>query len=713
MNQTRNEKIVHTQGLLHRRAWPAWVILVGAIIITILVTLYMKSDVDVQAKREFIFACKDIRGGIDDRLQAHETILLAGAALFDASDKVTSEEWRIFTQRLNVESNFPGIQGIGFALRIPPGRLAQHVEQIRSEGFPDYNVWPEGDRDAYSSVIYLEPFLGRNLRAFGYDMLSEPVRRAAMERARDQNVAALSGKVFLVQETDEDIQAGTLMYVPVYRKGMPTGTVEQRREALFGWVYSPYRMTDLMRGTLGAWDKQEGLRIRLQVYDGTLLSPETILYDSQAAKDIGPAPQFTEELQVIFNGSPWTLRFTQARGQVSLAKVWGPLASGMIISFLLFGLTLSLLNSRSNALRMADRLTAELRESEDRHRSLVEHLPQRIFIKDRNSVYLSSNGNYASDLGITPEQIVGKDDFAFHPPELAQAYRADDQACMTTGMVKDIQESYHVGGQERLIHTIKVPYHDRGGGVIGVLGIFEDITERKRLEEAVMLSEEKFRTVADFTYDWEYWIDPEGSIIYMSPACERITGYTADEFINNSGLIQRIIHQEDRAFVADHVASVDAGPPHQAEFRIVTRSGETLWIGHVCQAVYSADGKWLGRRVSNRDITDLKMAERKLQELNENLEKRVVERSAELLEANQQLLREIQEHADTACSLRDSEKSVNTVIESSPIGIFVIQNEEYTFANPAFIKIFGDYIAGIINIISVTADSSKHCIDSG
>ena len=251
MNQTRNEKIVHAQGLLHRRAWPAWVILVGAIIITILVTLYMKSDVDVQAKREFIFACKDIRGGIDDRLQAHETILLAGAALFDASDKVTSEEWRIFTQRLNVESNFPGIQGIGFALRIPPGRLAQHVEQIRSEGFPDYNVWPEGDRDAYSSVIYLEPFLGRNLRAFGYDMLSEPMRRGAMERARDQNEAALSGKVVLVQETEKDIQAGTLMYVPVYRRGMPTETVEQRREALFGWVYSPYRMTDLMSGILG------------------------------------------------------------------------------------------------------------------------------------------------------------------------------------------------------------------------------------------------------------------------------------------------------------------------------------------------------------------------------------------------------------------------------------------------------------------------------
>lgn len=84
-------------------------------------------------------------------------------------------------------------------------------------------------------------------------------------------------------------------------------------------------------------------------------------------------------------------------------------------------------------LRVAQR-TAELMESEDRQRSLVEHLPQRIFVKDRNLVYLFCNENYASDLGITPEQIVGKDDFAFHSPERAEAYRADDQACMTTGM---------------------------------------------------------------------------------------------------------------------------------------------------------------------------------------------------------------------------------------------------------------------------------------
>ena len=342
MNQNRYEEMIPARSLDRRRVWPAWGILVAAIILTTLVTLYMKTDVDIQAKREFLFACNEIGCKIDARLQEHQQILLSGAAFFDASDKITREQWRIFTQRLNVESNLPGIQGIGFALLIPPYRLAQHVQDIRNEGFPNYDVRPQGDRGAYSSIIYLEPFLERNLRAFGYDMLSEPVRLAAMERARDLNATALSGKVVLLQETEKDIQAGTLMYVPVYRKGMPIQTIEQRREALFGWVYSPYRMTDLMRGILGGWDSQEGLRIRLQVYDGARPSPESILYDSHTGKDTGLAPQFTEELQVVFNGSPWTLRFTQTDGQVALAKVWLTLAGGIIISLLVFGLALVL-----------------------------------------------------------------------------------------------------------------------------------------------------------------------------------------------------------------------------------------------------------------------------------------------------------------------------------------------------------------------------------
>jgi PAS domain S-box-containing protein len=123
-----------------------------------------------------------------------------------------------------------------------------------------------------------------------------------------------------------------------------------------------------------------------------------------------------------------------------------------------------------------------LRKSERLNRNLVEHLPHRILVKDRHSVLLFCNTNYANDVGLPPEDVIGKDAFAFYPHELAEAYNADDQEVMVGGITKNIEEPYQVGGQERWVHTVKVPYRDEQGQVIGVLVVFEDITERRMLE---------------------------------------------------------------------------------------------------------------------------------------------------------------------------------------------------------------------------------------
>jgi signal transduction histidine kinase len=202
-------------------------------------------------------------------------------------------------------------------------------------------VSPNGNRELYSSIIFLEPFSGRNLRAFGYDMLTEPVRRAALEWARDTNDASLTGKVVLVQETDKDIQTGTLMFVPVYRKGMPIETVEQRRAAIYGWVYSPYRMNDLMHGILGVRDAELGKRLHLQIFDGEQQSLESILYSSHPTEEekFFSAAHYSKLIPVDFNGKRWTLRFTQTSGSffsVEYIQVWLTLVGGIIISLLLF-----------------------------------------------------------------------------------------------------------------------------------------------------------------------------------------------------------------------------------------------------------------------------------------------------------------------------------------------------------------------------------------
>lgn len=146
---------------------------------------------------------------------------------------------------------------------------------------------------------------------------------------------------------------------------------------------------------------------------------------------------------------------------------------------------------------------------------------------------------------------------------------------------------------------------------------------RRRAEwgrEQLQASEERYRTVADFTYDWEYWIGPEGTLRYVSPACRRITGYTAEEFLADSGLLLAIVHPEDRPRLRCHLEeSLTQSEPCQLEFRIVTRQGEVRWIEHVCVPVYRADGQLLGRRVSNRDATGRIEAERAWRESQQRL----------------------------------------------------------------------------------------------
>jgi len=156
-----------------------------------------------------------------------------------------------------------------------------------------------------------------------------------------------------------------------------------------------------------------------------------------------------------------------------------------------------------------------------------------------------------------------------------------------------------------------------------ILSSISDITDRKRAEEELRESELRFRTMADWTYDWEYWIDHQRNVVYMSPSVERITGYPAKDFIADRDLIDRIVHPDDRAawdFHALLYTKVEVtDDPVEIEFRILTREGEIRWINHICRTICSDTATCIGRRVSNRDITDRKRAEEKLRETNDYL----------------------------------------------------------------------------------------------
>ncbi len=143
---------------------------------------------------------------------------------------------------------------------------------------------------------------------------------------------------------------------------------------------------------------------------------------------------------------------------------------------------------------------------------------------------------------------------------------------------------------------------------------------RKQAEKALRESEELFRMVADFTYDWEYWLSPDGKYVYVSPACQRITGYSVNEFHRDPKFLSTIIHPEDRDTVCRHMEdSLESDKVLHIDFRIINRSGEERWISHICQPVYGKDERYLGRRASNRDITRRKQLEEELRRANRSL----------------------------------------------------------------------------------------------
>ena len=137
-----------------------------------------------------------------------------------------------------------------------------------------------------------------------------------------------------------------------------------------------------------------------------------------------------------------------------------------------------------------------LLRSENKYRLLLESLPQKIFHKDRNSIYVSCNENYARDLKIKPEEIHGKADFAFFPKERAEKYIDDDRRIVASGITENIEEKYFQDGKERWVHTVKTPVKNDKGDIAGVLGIFWDITEQKRMREALERSETNLRRLS-------------------------------------------------------------------------------------------------------------------------------------------------------------------------------------------------------------------------
>lgn len=346
--------------------WYSWVIVALCAGATLVLWQRARLDAETELQAQFAFKVREVHLRIQERINNYRDLLLGAAGLFAASDEVTRSEFRTYTDTMRLPDTYPGIQGLGFARAFAPAQRDKLVTQIRREGYPEFALRPEGERDFYSAIVYIEPFDWRNQRAFGYDMYAEPVRREAMARARDEGGVAMSGRVTLVQETEKDVQSGFLMYLPVYQNGQPHDTLQDRRDHLLGWVYSPFRMDDLMtKGVIGKYMADIRDTLDIEIYDGNSIDPKQRMFDSIPGNAAVHA-RYTSQQNWHAFGRDWTvivrsLPAFEASGRSYQA--WAVLASGGTITLLLAWVVWLMASTQTRAVRLASRMSADLAAS--------------------------------------------------------------------------------------------------------------------------------------------------------------------------------------------------------------------------------------------------------------------------------------------------------------------------------------------------------------
>lgn len=466
-----------------RRFLPPHIILLISILTTMFATYYVYTTVEENDRLRFENEIQETEENIDKRLDAYVAILRGTAGLLAASEFVTKDEFHLFVNRLRLNENYPGIQGLGFAPRVIPGEWEPHLAMLQ-EANPSFQIHPNGARYEYYPIVYLEPENKRNQAALGFDMFSEETRRAAMIQARDTAKRASSGKVTLIQEIGPEKQAGFLIYMPVYHGGVIPETVEERRDQILGFVYAPFRTDDLLKGIFG--DINQNL-VNYKIYDGTEVSSDNILHES--ISDQVAHPRFAQTTQMDVAGRIWTIVFS-TKSIFEDGSNWNfvpyTLILGSVLSFLFYYISRSQAQAFAQAEQASERLShsqERLKQSEYRYRIVVENTNDLIALLDNTGKFTYVNPSYKKILGYSPKVLEGKRyEEIIHPADLIMA-RENFEKVLKGKVAKVTLRLRNTKGKFLTVEGAGLSIYDKRNQVKAVVTTAQDITEREELEK--------------------------------------------------------------------------------------------------------------------------------------------------------------------------------------------------------------------------------------
>ncbi|NUS38746.1 MAG: PAS domain S-box protein [Lysobacter sp.] len=454
------------------------VLIAAVVAVQIYVRRAERRELDA-AEASFAATTDETTALLRQRLDNYELVNRGGVSLFASVARPSKQQWEDYVAGLNLPERFPALVGLGFAIYASPGQLSDLQRMLRGAGEGMFPVYPHGPREHYGAVLYLEPQTQPNVAAIGFDMYAEPVRHAAMQEAMDTGMARVSGLVHLVQDSGEPIPA-VLIYLPVYRAGDRPGTIAARREAMQGWIYAPFRMTDFVQAALRSMSR----RAHLRIVDVTDHAGEVLYADpTQRA-----TAAFTRSALIEAYGRHWRLEYEsepQEAFESRMASLRIARGVGFSAALLLFVVILALTRTRERAERLAERMAESYRRSEVRFRAAMQYSAIGQALLDHRGRIVEVNPSLARILGASSERLVGTP-FGSHFVEDADPVHTREMEAVPEGVLRVTRSLRRTDGDVRQAQLTFAPVPGEIGQDITRLVQVEDVTDRVRAEAQVL-----------------------------------------------------------------------------------------------------------------------------------------------------------------------------------------------------------------------------------
>ena len=351
--------------------------------------LFEKNNNDKRNQARFEQASLAFEKTLTSTLTAYSQFLNGGVALFQSSENVTRDAWRVYVETLSMEENYPGIQAVSFnAIVRGADNMRAFEQRVQQTDWANFEVRPAGDRDMYTLVLYAEPQNRANESVIGFDVYSEASRAAAIDKAIATGEPSLTAPITLVQEAiagnDGETQAGVLIFLPIYQRSEDSDGLAVMLPDAMGLIVSVFRMGDLVENVLRTADVNVAEQLNISLSDAPSNGPEAILYQSPSLSSAQAGEQaYGVEKTINLFGRSWVFRTTSTqRFETETARNSHNiiLALGVLISLLVASL------ARAEVLRSSAIRESAIALSESKTR--VEVLLREVNHRSKNMLAL-------------------------------------------------------------------------------------------------------------------------------------------------------------------------------------------------------------------------------------------------------------------------------------------------------------------------------------